>query len=124
MPSGSSHLFLQIIGHILVHEVVEAAGSSFSPLVMIVLTGMLWLLSCREGMITVYVNQSILALRLYGLYGSKKLGYFLLALLCLVFAAEMYIIISDLPESTVVNLGPDLGSDCVLYDTTRMAYMW
>ena len=71
-----------------------------------------------------YTNHSILALRLYGLYRSKRLGYFLLALLCISVAAEVYILIVYAPDETAFNAGPTIGSVCVMTNGSKFLYLW
>ena len=71
-----------------------------------------------------FATQSAHALRLYGLYGSKKLGYFFSALLCLVLAAEVYVLIADAPNGIVIDIGASIGSICGLTNASRLLFIW
>ena len=75
-------------------------------------------------MITIYTVHSILILRLYGIYGSKKLVYILCALLGVSLAVEIYVIVKFAPKFLEVDLGPSIGHVCVTAQTRNMAFIW
>ena len=67
---------------------------------------------------------AILILRLYGLYGSKKMLYMLVLLLSLALGAEIYIAVMFSPDFAEIGLGPGIGNVCVTESTIRMSYVW
>ena len=75
-----------------------------------------------EGTILLYITHSILALRLYGSYRSKVLGYFLLTLLCLASATEIYVLAVFAPTSKIVNLGRNFV--CIPFGAAGGALIW
>ncbi|KAJ3552639.1 hypothetical protein NM688_g4045 [Phlebia brevispora] len=77
-----------------------------------------------SGISIIYTVHAILILRLYGLYGSKILMYTLSTLLCLAFAAELYVAVTFSPTFISVDLGPVIGNACVTENTTKMSFIW
>ena len=76
------------------------------------------------GIVTIYTVHIILVLRLYGLYGNKRLMYALSAFLCLSFVAEVYVVVTLAPNSTVVDLGPRIGRVCVPTVADELPFIW
>ena len=74
--------------------------------------------------ITFYVVHTILILRLYGLYASKRLAYSLAVLLCLCLAAHAFIVSAYSPTFTVLDLGMGVGKVCVPQDIAKVAFIW
>ena len=75
-------------------------------------------------MLALYSLHSILILRLYGLYGSAKLAYFLLSLLCLACAAEIYVLLTDASNYIEVDVGFGIGNTCVLDGPVKLSFVW
>ena len=70
------------------------------------------------------VLHAILILRLYGLYGSKKLAYALSILLAATIAAEVYIVVQYAPTFVQVGLGKEIGNVCVPSVPHNMVMIW
>ena len=77
-----------------------------------------------QGMVTLYTVHSILVLRLYGLYGSKRLVYLLLTFLCVAFAAEVYVLVAYAPNSISIDVGMHVGRACMVTDTSKTGFVW
>ncbi|KAJ3534775.1 hypothetical protein NM688_g7082 [Phlebia brevispora] len=78
----------------------------------------------HQGITVIYTIHAILILRLYGLYGSKKLMYALSTLLALAFGAELYVAVSFSPTFIAVDLGSPIGNVCVTENTSKMSFVW
>lgn len=77
----------------------------------------------HTGIFTVYMVHAILILRFYGLYGSKRLAYSLLALLLISLGGEIYIADKLLPHFHAASI-PVLGSICVGDPGNEFAMIW
>lgn len=66
------------------------------------------------GISVISMLHAILILRLYALFGSKKLAYGLSLLLFATIIAEVYIVIKYAPSFGEASLGQGLGNTCVV----------
>lgn len=67
---------------------------------------------------------AILILRLYGLYGSRKLAYALSVLLAATIAAEVYIVVQYAPTFVETGLGKEIGNVCVPSYSHKLTLIW
>ena len=79
---------------------------------------------CYTGICIIFSLHTILILRLYGLYGCKKLMYALLLLLGSTTAAELYIALSYAPHSTTLSLGLGVGGICQPDFLPKLTLIW
>ena len=75
------------------------------------------------GVYTIYTVHAILVLRLYGLYGNKRMVYGLLFLLFCSLAVEIYVAAKLLPHFHVESI-PSLGPVCVGEPGNKFALIW
>ena len=110
------------VGEILEHRLYSAMGKQSNMCATIAELTIYDLLTL--GIVTIYTVHIILVLRLYGLYGNKRLMYALSAFLCLSFVAEVYVVVTLAPNSTVVDLGPRIGRVCVPTVADELPFIW
>ena len=78
----------------------------------------------RAGIFSFYTIHAIFILRLYGLYGSKRMVYSLSSLLVLTLLAEIYVAVQLLPHFSAVATDPSIGSVCVSGTGHQFAFVW
>ena len=67
----------------------------------------------------------ILILRLYGLYGSRRLAFILGCLMILALGVDLYIVIKLEPTFSAMDTGvPSVGVFCVPGPRNTFAFVW
>ena len=82
------------------------------------------LMFIHKGISVISVVHAILILRLYGLYGTKKLVYALSILLALTIAAEFYVAVKFAPNLVGLNLGKEIGEVCTPNFSHKVTLIW
>ena len=76
-----------------------------------------------QGILTIYALHIILLLRLYGLYGGKRLVYGLSCLMLCAFGADICIVAMREPLYTTVSI-PHIGVLCVPKSGDAFRVIW
>ena len=82
------------------------------------------ILTLQAGVFTIFAVHVILVMRLYGLYGSKRVMYGLCSLLCSTTAVEIYVVSRLVPNLYAVTSVPSVGAICVSTVGSKFALIW